>query len=186
MTAVVLAAGGGERMGRTKMLAPFRGRPLLEWTLQLVQQLSVPHRVLVLGSEAEKVRGAVPATGWRIIVNPVWEEGMSSSLRAAEAVAPKGGLLVFLGDMPCIPKRACEEVISRAGQRPVAPSYRGQRGFPVYIPPPLRGQLQNLQGDEGARSMLAQCEHIPQQQPGVLWDIDRPEELACETWNSLM
>jgi len=185
MTAVVLAAGRGRRMGGSKMLVLFRGQPLLHWTIQLVHRLPVAERLLVLGSQAERIQEEIPVSGWRVVVNDEWQEGMASSLRAAESEASAGGLLVFLGDMPCVPDTVCRQVIARAGDRPVAPSYRGQRGFPVYIPPSVRSRIQDLRGEQGARVLLGQCEHVPQQDPGVLWDIDRPEELACETWNSL-
>lgn len=118
---------------------------------------------------------------WRVLHNPDWPEGMGSSLRrAAEAVTT--GMLVFLGDMPFVPESIAQAVLARAGEKPVAPSYQNRRGFPVYLPPSFRPQLLQLKGDKGARDLLAHCELIPSHHPGVLWDVDRLEDLRDERW----
>lgn len=102
---------------------------------------------------------------------------MGSSLRLAAAHVD-GGMLVFLGDMPLVPREAALEVLSRAGERPVAPAYRGRRGFPVYLPLELRPRLLGLSGDIGARELIAgECELIPVEDEGVVVDVDRAEDL---------
>lgn len=194
MTGVILAAGAGRRMGNPKLLLPVNGRPMLSWVVDLVERLPLEERVIVLGAEADAVRATLwpsptvplpPGGGgegeegatWRIVVNQGWVEGMGSSLRcAAKTVAD--GMLVFLGDMPWVPEEAARAVIARVGDRPVAPAYQGQRGFPVYLPPSLRPALVGLRGDVGARGILAGCELIPWDDAGVIRDVDRREDLA--------
>ncbi len=240
MTGVVLAAGAGTRMGRPKLLLPLSGRPLLVWVVDLVNRLPLDKRVIVLGAEAEAIRGALfsphprpsparerpmtpwlcsvaaclrrtlgvgdrprryttsppsdgvgflfppPSDGkgrgrggralWHVIVNERWKEGMGSSLRRAAEEA-EGGMLVFLGDMPWIPEEAARAVIAQAGDRPVAPAYRGQRGFPVYLPLVLRPALRSLRGDQGARDLLGGCQLVPWPDDGVIRDVDRVEDL---------
>jgi len=190
MTGVVLAAGAGQRMGRPKLLLPVAGRPLLSWVVDLVERLPLDERVIVLGAEATAIQGALfpprpeplpsrevrARASWQVIVNEAWQEGMGSSLRrAAEAV--EGGMLVFLGDMPWVPEQAAREVLARAGEHPVAPAHEGQRGFPVYLPPSLRPGVLRLSGDRGARDLLANCELIPWDDPGVVRDVDGMEDL---------
>lgn len=128
----------------------------------------VEERVLPRGSKT-----------WRVLHNPAWPEGIGSSLRrAAETITT--GMLVFLGDMPFVPEPIAQAVLARAGEKPVAPSYQNRRGFPVYLPPSFRPQLLQLTGDKGARDLLAHCELIPSDHPGVLWDVDRLEDLRNE------
>lgn len=181
MTGVVLAAGAGTRMGCPKLLMAVDGRPMVARVLELVERLPLDRRILVLGAHAEEVQLALFPSGdpgmWQVVPNPDWPEGMASSLRrAAEEV--QDGILLFLGDMPWIPESAARAVLARAGDRPVAPSYGGQRGFPVYLPPSLRPALLTLQGDVGARHLLADCDLIPWPDDGVIRDADRAEDLA--------
>ncbi|MGC9530553.1 MAG: nucleotidyltransferase family protein [Candidatus Bipolaricaulaceae bacterium] len=186
MTGVVLAAGGSRRMGQPKLLLNYQGRPLLAWTLGLVERLPLPRRLLVVGAQQQRVRAALSLDGWELVVNDDWQEGMASSLRAA-AEAAGGGLLVFLGDMPCVSEAAARAVLEQAGPHPVAPAFAGRRGFPVYLPPQLRPQLLALRGDVGARGLLQGCRVLPWPDPGVVWDVDTKEDLACgrpDRWTS--
>ena len=63
----------------------------------------------------------------------------------------------------------------------VAPAYRQQRGHPVAFAASLRGELENLRGDEGARSVLLRHRHemhvLEVADAGVLADIDTPRDL---------
>ncbi|MBC7093632.1 nucleotidyltransferase family protein [Candidatus Bipolaricaulota bacterium] len=192
MTGVVLAAGAGRRMTSPgpKLLLPLNGWPILAWVLELVERLPLAERVLVLGADAQAIRqalfpphpGPLPQGGegggrWRIVINEDWHEGIGASLRrAAEEV--EGGMLLFLGDMPWVPEAGARAVLARVGDRPVALSYRGQRGFPVYLPPSLRPGLLALAGDVGARWLLSDCELIPWDDPGVIRDVDVADDLG--------
>jgi len=203
-------------MGRPKLLLPYRGRPLLSWTLELVEGLPLEGRLIVLGAQAGEIlrrlfrypssvirdplpithnpspithhrktvtRHASPVTRhdrmWEILINERWKKGMGSSLRlAAEEV--EGGMLLFLGDMPDVPLEAARAVLSRAGDHPVAPSYHGRRGFPVYLPPSIRPRLRTLSGDIGARNILREgCDLVPIDHPGVVKDVDLAHDLQA-------
>jgi len=196
-------------MGRPKLLLPYRGKPLLEWTLELVEGLPLERRLLVLGAQAGEIllrffrypssviRDPSPITHnpspithhpflvtrhgipWEVLLNEGWEEGMGGSLRLA-ARHVNDGMLLFLGDMPEVPEEAAQAVLKEAGGRPVAPSYRGRRGFPVYLPPSLRPKLLELSGDIGARGLIEDgCKLIPCDDPGVVRDVDVEEDLKC-------
>lgn len=182
-----------------KLLVPAAGRPILARVLDLVEALPLAERVLILGAHCEEILAALfhlapppakagwdrravrpsSAQEWRLVHNSDWPEGMGSSLRrAAEAV--EGGMLVFLGDMPFVPRQAAEAVLMSAGARPVAPSFLGQRGFPVYLPASLRPKLRALAGDVGARALIPDCQLIPWDDPGVVWDVDEIGDLGGE------
>jgi len=193
---VVLAAGPGRRMGLStpKLLLPVQGRPMLAGVLDLVESLPLSERVLVVGAYAQEILRALFSAEffgdeetvlvrngkpWRVLYNAGWPEGMGSSLRLA-AKAVGGGMLVFLGDMPYVSEAAARAVLAQAGELPVAPSYQGQRGFPVFLPPSLRPKLLGLRGDVGARDFLSECVLIPWEEPGVILDLDRPADLEVE------
>jgi molybdenum cofactor cytidylyltransferase len=63
----------------------------------------------------------------------------------------------------------------------VAPAYQGKRGHPVGFSAKFRSELEQLAGDEGARSILKrhadQIKLLECNDPGILADIDTPEDL---------
>lgn len=115
-------------------------------------------------------------------------EGMGASLacgvRAAEAAAPAGAYLVALADMPFIRPSSIAAVRDELlkGAPLVAPYFRARRGHPVGIAAAYRDELLRLQGDEGAKRLLAahasEIVKVPLGDPAVLRDIDTPGDLA--------
>jgi MurNAc alpha-1-phosphate uridylyltransferase len=73
-TAIVLAAGRGERMRPLtdtcpKPLLPVRGKPLIQWHLEALAKAGLPHAVVNtawLGEQIEQALGSAPAWGSRI------------------------------------------------------------------------------------------------------------------------
>ena len=87
---LVLAAGGSSRFGEPKQLAILNGRPLLEHVA--ATQLAVPvieRTVVVLGCEAERVRGRANLDGTDVVFAADWSEGISASLRAGVEASPR-------------------------------------------------------------------------------------------------
>jgi CTP:molybdopterin cytidylyltransferase MocA len=82
--------------------------------------------------------------------------------------------------MPYVSEAAARAVLAQAGELPVAPAFRGQRGFPVFLPAYLRPKLLGLRGDVGARDFLSDCVLVPWEEPGVILDLDRPEDLEVK------
>lgn len=66
----MLAAGAGSRFGGGKLLAPFRGRPLVEAALTGLRQAPVDEIIVVAGDEGERLRSISTAYGTRIVENP--------------------------------------------------------------------------------------------------------------------
>ena len=64
-----------------------------------------------------------------------------------------------------------------------APYFRARRGHPVGISAKFRSELEALRGDEGAKKIIAANEaglvKIPVGDPGVLRDIDTPQDLVA-------
>jgi CTP:molybdopterin cytidylyltransferase MocA len=177
---LVLAAGQGTRFGaEPKLLAPFRGRPLLAWAVSA--QLAAPgldRVVVVLGAHAEQVRAAVDLTGAEVIVCTDWLTGQSASLRAG--VAALGGcarVLVTLGDQPLITPAAIARVLA-AGPGPVRAAYAGRPGHPVVLSGPPLAAVLGLRGDAGARALLAGARLVECADVAGDQDIDTPEDLS--------
>ena len=110
---------------------------------------------------------------------------MGASLAcAARAAAHADAFVVALADMPFIRSSTIAAVRDAlaAGAPLVAPYFRARRGHPVGISAKFRSELEALRGDEGAKKIVAANEaslvKIPVGDPGVLRDIDTPQDLV--------
>ncbi len=161
IAALVLAAGGSTRLGRPKQLEPWGDTTLLGHVLQLVVSARFEERYLVLGAQTDEVIDSVDLTGWTVVENPEWDQGLASSLRAgldavmrfsrAEQVA------IFLGDQPDVDLDVVERLVAAARisrRQAVVPKYRYIWSNPVIVSKPLWSRLMSLDGDEGAKRLL--------------------------------
>lgn len=195
--AVILAAGAGRRFARhpgdRKLLAPFEGRPLAAGALDAAFAAPVRRVLLVTDGDpdlaafaADHARGLGRDADLEIVVAADAAEGMGASLRAGIAALPPGadGALVFLGDMPRIPPGLAGDLVRALvpGVDAVAPRFAGRRGHPVLFGRACFPALRALEGDVGARATLAgmgaRLALVDSPDAGVLFDVDRPEDLA--------
>ncbi len=186
-TAILLAAGKGNRFGDLKQLAEVNGKPLLGRTMNRISKVKWKYDpILVLGYRAEKIRKELDLDGYKVIYNGRWEEGMSTSVKSAIGSADSGtrGYFLFLADMPAVPVSAIKKVLERANQdcSIAAPEYREQRGFPVYLDRKWGEELQEeISGDRGARRIIREnrqeLDLVPVAHKGVLMDLDDRKDL---------
>jgi molybdenum cofactor cytidylyltransferase len=90
-----------------------------------------------------------------------------------------------LADQPGVTSAVIDALIERhrSTLAPVIwPEHGGRRGNPVLFDRVTFPQLMRLTGDTGGRPVLqahdAQAERVPVSDPGVLFDIDTPEDYA--------
>jgi len=161
VAAIVLAAGAGTRMnGRVKQLLPWREKTLIENAIALAMQSHAYETVVVLGAHADGIQSVVEKTGARIVVNPQWEDGHSTSIRAGlNALAPEIVAAIFVNmDQPFLTREVVNAIIQRYGETDapiVASIFAGQRGSPVLFDRAHFPELENLQGEQGGRELLA-------------------------------
>ncbi|MGH7179104.1 MAG: nucleotidyltransferase family protein, partial [Tepidisphaeraceae bacterium] len=94
--------------------------------------------------------------------------------------------LIALADMPFVSPETLRTVIRHleAGATITAPSFNGQRGHPVGFGRSLYGELIALEGDVGAREVLARHANklkiLVCTDPGICRDVDTPEDLESD------
>jgi len=163
---LVLAAGAGRRYGMPKALVEYEGSLLVERAVRTAAAVCDPVLV-VLGAQAEEVRRRADLGLAMVVVNPEWDTGMASSLRAGlEALRRLPGrvdaALVTLVDMPGMTPAALDRVAAESAPGALAiATYDGVRGHPVLLGSGHWAALmRTVSGDEGARRYLAANEVV--------------------------
>jgi len=108
--------------------------------------------------------------------------GMGHSIVAGVgATGDADGWLILPADMPLVQPTTLLAVAEGLERYPVCyAQYRGMQGHPVGFGTELYSELMALQGDEGARRIVARyaAQPIPVDDPGVHVDVDTAEDLA--------
>jgi CTP:molybdopterin cytidylyltransferase MocA len=186
VSAVLLAAGAGSRFGGGKLLAPFGGRPLIEATLSGLHGAPVDEIMVVVGKDAEELRSVCEPYGARVIENPDWARGMSTSVRAGLlACAPRArAAVVALADQPLVGAEAVARLVEafEDGAKVATATFGGEPRNPVLFARevwPLL--LRELSGDKGARVILTRhpelVTEVPCDDVADPADVDTVEDL---------
>jgi CTP:molybdopterin cytidylyltransferase MocA len=184
VSAIVLAAGGGSRFGGGKLLAKLGGRPIIEKVLHNLREAPVDEIIVVVGADAQRLRGVCEAYGVRIVANEEWERGQSTSVLAGLRACGGEAAVVLLGDQPFIGAEAVERLVSAfsEGAKVAVATYGGKRRNPVLFSREVWPLLEaELAGDEGARSVLRRhpelVVEVPCEEVGDPADVDTREDL---------
>src|SRR4051812_46438210 len=99
---LVLAAGGSRRLGSAKQLLAYRGRTLLDATLDMARACGFQQLLVAVGGSAAAVRERVDLSGCTVVENPDFSSGCGSSIRSAVPHVAADALVLLLGDQPGI------------------------------------------------------------------------------------
>lgn len=181
---ILLAAGRSRRFGSDKLLQPLPDGTPLAVAAAASLRTALPETVAVVARADSAVAGLLRTAGIPVVVNPGAEAGMGTSIacgvRARDSAA---GWVIALADMPFIRPDTIAAIAATLADEHVigAPEYAGRRGHPVGFGAAYRDALLKLDGDVGARGVVqAHADRlclVPTDDPGVLCDIDRPEDL---------
>jgi molybdenum cofactor cytidylyltransferase len=189
---IVLAAGRSSRMGaQNKLLADIGGRPMVRRVVETALASKAWPVFVVAGHMAAEVSDALAGLDVTLVANPDYATGLASSLKAGIRALPAecDGVLIMLGDMPRIESGHIDRVIdafglAREADAIIVPVHDGRHGNPVLWPRRYFAELLQLDGDAGARRLIAahskQVREIDVGTDAIFTDIDTPEALAHE------
>lgn len=185
IAALVLAAGESRRMGRDKALLTYRGRSFLETILGNLKAAGIDQVTVVLGHHAETIQHSVNLGAVRVVINPEYRRGQTSSLQlglAAAAMDSPEAVILCLVDHPAVSSKVIAKIRGHfeLTHPPVLiPTHNGVRGHPVVINQMLFPELLSLQPEEPANKVTRKyrdaTEFVEVADPGVLLDVDDPE-----------
>jgi molybdenum cofactor cytidylyltransferase len=187
VAAVVLAAGRSTRMGGpNKLLADIGGRPMVRIVAEQVLASRARPVIVVTGHQRERVEAALSGLAVTFVHNPDFADGLSTSLKAGIAALPGDvdGAIVCLGDMPQIDAKLIDRLIGafdpERGALVVVPTIAGKRGNPVVWSRRFFPDLASIEGDVGARHLIAGYQEAVVEVPtgnAALIDVDTPDAL---------
>jgi molybdenum cofactor cytidylyltransferase len=183
VAAVLLAAGASRRFGQeNKLLADLNGRALVTHAASALAGVDFSCRIAVCAQGDDAVAALLAPLGFSIVRGSADRPDMAASLAVGVAAAMAhdvDAVLMCLGDMPFISVAHLDALLLAHADMPMAvtASFDGHH----VMPPALLGRghfaaLQAMQGDRGARDLLAGAARVPA--PSLeLRDIDRPGDL---------
>ena len=182
---ILLAAGTARRFGAKKLLAQLPdGTPVVTAAARNLMG-GLDHAVAVVCPGEAELGRLLVEEGLEVAVCVDARRGMGTSLAfGINHARDADGWIVALADMPRVQPQtiiALARIIA-AGASLAAPYFEGRRGHPVAFGKKYLDDLLQLDGDEGARKLLMRDSHelirIDTLDPGILFDIDTPDQLT--------
>jgi molybdenum cofactor cytidylyltransferase len=160
ISGLILGAGASQRFGPPKQLLPYGGTTMLGWVVDQAQRAAgLDEVVVVLGRAADEVRQRVDFGTARVVENPVFGEGCSSSYRAGIGAlnSESTAIMIILGDLPGVTPEIINGLadVWRKHEPPIALcSYEGRKGHPMIFARSMFSQLVDLHGDKAAWKLV--------------------------------
>jgi len=186
---VVLAAGSSTRMERWKMTLPLGDCTVVERTVRTA--LEVCSRVILVGGYRGQELESL-FRSWKrveVVINPLFEQGMFSSVQQGSRFVTSDGFFVALGDMPGVEAETYRTLLRwREGSAAlfaalsaayaVIPKYRGKKGHPLLLSAAMREKVSGFDSGKTLRDVLAGVPAVivPVEDRYILHDIDTPED----------
>jgi molybdenum cofactor cytidylyltransferase len=195
IAAVILAAGrstrfAGNQPGATKLTAELHGKPLVRHVADAALASHARPVIVVTGHARERVQEALAGLPITFVHNELYSTGLAGSLKTGIAYVPTNaaGTIVLLGDMPFVTANIIDQLITRFHKvfevDAIVPVAAGRRGNPVLLTRRAFSLIQELKGDEGARSILnaARAKVVDVLVPGVRASVDIDTMDALDHW----
>ena len=195
VSAIILASGYSKRMGRDKLLLKYRGKTLIQKTIDTILQYEFSEVILV--AREEEIIEIGNRNGIKVIKNDNAAKGISESIKLGVMEAMKtDGYMFFTGDQPLMDVETIQLLMNCFIENKnliIVPRYNEKRGNPFIFPRRYADELLALQGDSGGRSIinkhLESVKFLEVKNEWLLSDIDTEEDykrLVARSLNSIM
>ena len=179
---VILAAGQASRFGQIKQLLPWRDKNLVNTVVETAILAGLNPVIVVLGANAEAIRATIDDDVVQVVINPDWEKGQSTSLRAGVSAITQAvdGVVFLLCDQPHQSVNLVSAVVEEGlkSGKVITPIIDDRRANPVYFPASCFPMFEKLEGDAGGRQIISACPHttLPWLDAWMAKDIDTLED----------
>lgn len=180
---LLMAAGNASRFQSNKLLAEFRGKPLVLWALERIDPARFSQVTVV--TQYPEICTMAEEFGFPWLKNDHPDWGAAYTIRlGTEAMAQCDAILYLVADQPLLDAAAIARILETWQETPdriVAPAHDGRTGNPCIFPREFFPELCQLQGDVGGKRVIkAHLDRLltVEVAPDALFDCDTPEALA--------
>lgn len=157
---LLLAAGQSNRFGtEDKLLALFKGHPILSYAAGLFSASTKFFRLAVTLEDAPAKLDILEANNWKVVYNPTPENGQGSSIAVGIkyllGIPGIDRALIILGDMPLVDEAYLNSLLKALGQDDaVISQIQSTLCPPVIFRRSVFASLSSLTDDTGAKSLF--------------------------------
>lgn len=181
---LILAGGAARRMGRPKALLDVEGERFIERTVRMLREGGC-RSVYVVATNLPELHEAVEQLGAILVrnENPASEQIDSVRLGLRALPDDSTAAAVLPVDCPLVSSATVQSLAAAASHTTlpvVLPMYNGVGGHPVILRRPFYDIVLDTVHPEGLSGIIIEHGHdvelLPVTDPGILVDIDTPEE----------
>ncbi|MBD8047890.1 MAG: molybdenum cofactor cytidylyltransferase [Clostridium argentinense] len=156
VNAVIMASGYSTRMGKNKLLLPFRDRPIIEHVIDAVKKCTF-NEIILVGKDS-KILDIGKSKNILTVLNTESYKGQSQSIKLGILnTSPADGYMFFTADQPLIDSYTINLLLDTFAKNKnsiIVPRYKNKSGSPTIFSVKFKEQLLDLQGDIGGRSII--------------------------------
>jgi molybdenum cofactor cytidylyltransferase len=172
-------------MGKPKQLLPWGSSTILEQVIDNLLASKINEVIVVLGYRAEEIIKTIAHRPVKIVINPVYHQGMSTSIVTGLNLidAKTEAVMLALADQPLINSQTINRLLDEFchHHKGIAiPVYQGRRGHPVIFSIQYKRELLALTGDTGGKQTIDQHPddilEVAVASEGIIMDIDKKSD----------
>ena len=156
ISAILMAAGLSQRMGKDKLMLPYRGKSMLQNAADLLSVLPVSEKILV--TTRKRLEILKLPHGVRAVINHEPEAGQSGSIRLGVSAAGGNWYMFLAADQPGLNPADLQQLIDCVKYHDngiIYPVVNGNPSTPSLFSARFRAELLSLTGDTGGRTVRA-------------------------------
>lgn len=182
VSAIIMASGSGSRMGKDKLMLPYRYKTFVQHTIEKVMACDFNSRVIV--AKDEYIIDLARTYGLKAIKNRKASIGQSESIKLGIENSKRAeGYMFFTADQPLLDVETInllKDTFEKNNESIIVPTFKGEKGSPVIFPHRFIDELRCLNGDVGGRIVinnnLNKVKFVEVREKNILFDVDTEED----------
>ena len=160
---IIMASGYSRRMGREKLLLPYKNKPLVQHIIEKVSACDFSSSIII--AKDRQILNLAAKNGLKTIENNSAFLGQCQAIKLGIINSPKAqGYMFFTADQPLIDVETIKllmNIFEKNHDSIIVPRFKERKGSPVIFPLKYVNELLKLEGDKGGRKIISKHrEHV--------------------------